>query len=135
MTDARQPFILAKIEHQNFTTLVSDSHHTLTVDEPYDKGGMDEGFTPQQLLASSLASCMAITLKMYADRKEWNPDTIEVKVNHSSIYDSEDPHLTAQVKIVGDLDEKQRARMYIIAQKCPIHKLLHKSLRIETHLV
>jgi putative redox protein len=135
MTDTREPFVLAKIEHQNYTTLVSDSHHTLTVDEPYDKGGMDEGLTPKQLLASSLASCMAITLKMYSDRKEWTPDTIEVKVNHNNIYDTEDPHLIAHVKIVGKLDEKQRARMHVIAQKCPIHKLLHKTLRIETHLV
>lgn len=135
MNTDKAPFILATLDDTNYTTMISDGHHQIMADEPYEKGGMDEGLTPKQLLASSLASCTAITLKMYADRKEWAIDEIEVKINYENVYDREDPHLISEVTLMGDLDEKQRERMAVIATKCPIHKILHHGLRIETILL
>lgn len=135
MNTERSQFILASLDDTNYSTVITDGHHQIMSDEPYEKGGMDEGLTPRQLLASSLASCTAITLKMYADRKEWKLENVEVKINYDHIYDREDPHLISQVKITADLDEMQRARMAVIATKCPIHKILHKGLRIETVMV
>ena len=134
MDTNRPPFVLAKLEDTNYTTLISDSHHHLIADEPYDKGGMDEGPTPRQLLAASLASCMAITLKMYTNRKEYAVEFIEVKVDHEYIYDQENPHFTAKVTIKANVDDAAKEKIGIIAQKCPIHKLLHRAVEIETEL-
>lgn len=135
MNTERSEFILASLDDSNYSTLITDGHHQIMVDEPFEKGGMDEGLTPRQLLASSLASCTTITLKMYADRKGWDMGTIEVKVNYDHLYDRDDPHLISEVKIIADLDETQRARMAVIATKCPIHKILHKAVRIETVMI
>lgn len=134
MDTNRPSFVLAKLDDTNYTTLISDSHHHIIADEPYDKGGMDEGLTPRQLLASSLASCMAITIKMYTDRKGYAVEFIEVKVNHEQIYDQENPHFAARVTIKTDVDKTAREKIGIIAQKCPIHKLLHRAVEIETEL-
>ncbi len=58
---------------------VSIRQHELTCDEPAEKGGTDEGPSPQELLAASLASCVAITIEMYATRKDWDVGTMEVE--------------------------------------------------------
>lgn len=63
--------VKASTTEENYQTLLTAGQHQIVADEPIDNGGKDTGFTPKELLASSLASCTAITLKMYADRKDW----------------------------------------------------------------
>ena len=124
--------IEASIGNSNYETSISYHGHQIKADEPLDKGGTNTGMTPKQLLASSLASCIAITLKMYADIKEYKMEQITVRSNYLSAFDKENPQLNVEVKLEGDLDEKAVKRMGIIAQKCPIHKLLAKSITINT---
>lgn len=97
--------------------------HELIVDEPPDRGGTDTGPRPTQLLAASLAGCMAITVEMYADRKGWDVGPIEVGVE--MVYDGPVPSsFDVKVTLPGELDEEQRRRLLVIATHCPVHRVL-----------
>ncbi len=135
MQESKLPYIIARLDAKNYTTKIWDHNHQIIADEPLDKNGQNLGMTPKQLLAGSLASCTTITLKMYADRKEWPIDAIEVEVACDKIYDAEDPCLDVTVKLEANLDEAQRKRMALIATKCPIHKVLSRSLTVNTVLI
>lgn len=124
----------ASIGTDKYKTTVTAGQNNIIVDEPLDKGGLDLGFQPLELLAASLASCTVITLKMYADHKEWLIDSFDIDV---MIEQSEDKKLTKFVRKIsfeGQLDEKQQARIVAIANACPIHKILHSQITIDTVL-
>jgi putative redox protein len=100
-----------------------EAAHTLVVDEPVEVGGTDTGPRPTQLLAASLASCTAITVEMYADRKGWDVGSLEVDVEVA--YDGPMPSTFAvALKLSRELSEEQRRRLLVIAAKCPVHKIL-----------
>ena len=97
--------------------------HELRVDEPGEAGGTDSGPSPTQLLAASLASCVAITVEMYAGRKGWDVGSLEVDVEVGC----EGPVPTSfevGLKLPAGLDDDQRGRLLTIATKCPVHKVL-----------
>lgn len=95
--------------------------HVLVVDEPSERGGTDTGPRPTQLLAASLAGCTAITVEMYADRKGWDLGKVEVEVT----YDHHVPdEFRVSLWLPAELDEEQRRRLLLIAEKCPVHKVL-----------
>ena len=97
--------------------------HALRVDEPAEKGGADTGPSPTRLLASSLASCIAITVEMYAERKGWDLGAVEVDVEVG--YDGPVPtSFEVGLKLPADLGEEQRRRLLVIATKCPVHKVI-----------
>jgi putative redox protein len=98
--------------------------HRLTADEPEEKGGGDNGPKPTELLAAALASCTAITIEMYADRKEWDLGQVEVNVNFTEASASEPPKFGVQIKVPNELDSEQRERILVIASKCPVHRAL-----------
>jgi putative redox protein len=109
--------------------------HTLVVDEPAARGGTDTGPRPTQLLAASLAGCTAITVEMYADRKGWDVGAIEVDVEVG--YDGAVPSTYAvTLKLPRELDREQRRRLLVIAEKCPVHKVLagEASVTVSEHL-
>ena len=100
-----------------------DGRHNLRVDEPAEAGGADTGPRPTELLGASLAGCIAITVEMYAGRKGWDVDTVEVDVEIA--YDGPVPSsFEVGVKLPGELDDVQRRRLLVIATKCPVHKVL-----------
>jgi putative redox protein len=97
--------------------------HVLVADEPIAAGGTDTGPSPTRLLAASLASCTAITVEMYADRKGWDVGPIEVDVDVA--YDDHDPSsFSVALKLPPALSDEQRQRLLVIAAKCPVHKIL-----------
>jgi putative redox protein len=98
--------------------------HRLIADEPEEKGGTDQGPKPTELLAAALASCTAITIEMYADRKEWELGQVEVNVNFTEATASEPPKFGVQIQVPAELDEEQRERILVIAGKCPVHRAL-----------
>ena len=98
--------------------------HELTADEPKDEGGDDEGPSPQELLAASLASCTAITMEMYAQRKGWDVGDMSVDVNYEPAQRGSPTRFEMVVKMPKELPEDQRQRLMQIAAKCPVHRTL-----------
>jgi putative redox protein len=108
----------------HFTHAVSIRDHQLTVDEPRDRGGDDEGPSPEELLAASLASCTAITIEMYAQRKGWDIGSIEVDAEFSPAERGCPTRFSLVLRLPAHLDDEQVASLRVIAAKCPIHRTL-----------
>jgi putative redox protein len=109
----------------------------IVVDEPAADGGTDTGPRPSQLLAGSLAGCTAITIELYAKRKGWDVDGLEVAVEMSSEGEGEavpahavPTHFVVEVALPDGLDDEQRRKLMIIAEKCPVHRLLEHGAHI-----
>jgi putative redox protein len=98
--------------------------HRLIVDEPQDRGGRDQGPKASELLAASLASCSAITIEMYADRKGWQLGDVEVAVEFTEASTESPASFDVTVRIPAKLDADQHKRILAIVAKCPVHKVL-----------
>jgi putative redox protein len=108
----------------HFTHTVSMGEHQLVVDEPREVGGDDEGPSPAQLLAASLAACTAITMEVYAQRKGWEIGPIEVDAEFMPAEPGAPTRFSLVLRLPADLDEEQVASLRMIAAKCPIHRTL-----------
>ena len=98
--------------------------HRLIADEPAEKGGTDQGPAPSELLAASLGSCTAITLEMYAGRKEWGLGTVEVAVDYSEATVDDPTTFDVTITLGAELSDEHLDRLRTIASKCPVHKAL-----------
>jgi putative redox protein len=101
----------------------------IVIDEPTADGGTDTGPRPSQLLAGSLAGCTAITIELYAERKGWDVEGLEVTADMSSEGEgvpahAVPTHFVVEVALPDGLDDEQRRKLMIIAEKCPVHRLL-----------
>jgi putative redox protein len=110
---------------------VTIREHELTADEPKEQGGDDEGPSPQELLAASLASCTAITMEMYAQRKGWEVGDITVDVNYEPAQRGSPTRFELLVKMPKELPEEQRLKLMQIAAKCPVHRTLEGEVMFE----
>jgi len=107
-----------------FTHRISARDHEIVADEPATLGGEDEGATPQELLAASLAACTAITMEMYAERKGWEIDPIEVECEYEQAERGAPTDFRLTLRLPSTCSEEQRARLAVIAAKCPVHRTL-----------
>jgi putative redox protein len=98
--------------------------HRLIADEPEDNGGGDQGPTPTELLAASLASCTAITIEMYADRKGWDLGDVEVRADFTEASADVAAKFKVDIRSPAQLSDEQRERILTIAHKCPVHRAL-----------
>ena len=98
--------------------------HRLIADEPQDRGGGNRGPKPTELLAASLATCTAITIEMYADRKEWDLGKVEVAVDFTEASSDSPAKFEVEIKTPAQLSDEQRERILVIAGKCPVHRAL-----------
>ena len=122
----------ASITSTHYSVKLQDGRHEFIADEPIAKGGGDTGPAPDEILEASLASCTAITLRMYADRKEWKVTEIDVTVSLERI-DSK-TIFTRSIKLEGEIDETQRERLLQIAKACPVSKTLLGEIEINSHI-
>ncbi|KRP13380.1 MAG: hypothetical protein ABR95_12825 [Sphingobacteriales bacterium BACL12 MAG-120813-bin55] len=106
-----------------YATRVTAANHQLVLDEPATSGGKDLGATPSQTLCAALASCIGITLRMYANRKEWDTGDIAVEVELDR--SGTTPVFTIGLSYSKPLSQEMVDRLQVIAGKCPVHKLLH----------
>jgi putative redox protein len=130
---------------RGFATYVTAGGHALRADEPVAAGGTDSGPGPYDLLLAALGTCTGMTLRLYADRKGWPLERVEVKLHHDRIHaaDCADCETRAglvdrierEITLHGALDSEQRARLLEIADKCPVHRTLTSEIHIETRLV
>lgn len=123
---------LAQTGLAKYQTTITSGNHRIITDEPISNGGADTGIDPQALLLASLGSCTAITLRMYLDRKQWPVQEINVNIELFST------GLMQSIKCTigynGELSAEQELRLMQIANACPVHKILAKSMVIETVL-
>ena len=110
---------------------VTIRQHQLSVDEPVETGGNDEGPCPQELLAASLASCTAITIEMYAKRKGWDLGTVEVAVQYTPAERGYPTKFSVDLRLPADCTDEQRERLQVIAAKCPVHRTLEGEVMFE----
>jgi putative redox protein len=98
--------------------------HHLCVDEPADQGGDDSGPSPQELLAAALASCTAITMEMYAQRKGWDVGDVEVIADYTPAERGAPTRFNLVLRFPEHLSDEQVERLRVIAAKCPVHRTL-----------
>ena len=98
--------------------------HRLIADEPEDTGGRDQGPSPTEMLAGALASCTAITIEMYADRKDWDLGDVEVSADFTKATHEAPPKAKVEIRIPAELSDEQREKLLVIAHKCPVHRAL-----------
>lgn len=114
------------------TSTISARQHTWTADSPQDEGGADQGPTPEEMLMGALGSCMAITGKMYADRKGWPVTRIAVTLDFERFDGDKYPahhgearfvhEVREEIIIEGDITDEQRARIRSIMGRCPVRR-------------
>jgi|TARA_B110000902_G_scaffold224244_1_gene261568 putative redox protein len=118
---------------ENYLMEIKTTNHTVMVDEPKSIGGSDQYPNPAQYLLSALASCTAITIKMYADKKGWNVGEINVDVKMKEVVSTGQPRKTIvkAVQFENHLKDEQIDRLLTIGSTCPISKLLEQPVNME----
>ena len=124
--------------------IIKAGPHTLIADEPREAGGSDAGPDPYSFLLAALGACTSMTLQMYAKRKGWPLEKVEVSLTHSRIY-AKDCEVCATkeesisrierfISLTGPLSDEQRARLLEIARRCPVHRTLTSEISIIDYL-
>jgi putative redox protein len=108
--------------------------HRLIADEPAEAGGDDDGPTPQELLAASLASCTSITMQMYAKRKGWDIGPVEVECTYEMPERGAATHFKLILRLPRGATDEQAERLRTIATKCPVHRILAGEVSIEERI-
>jgi putative redox protein len=120
----------AHIGTDQYATTLQVAGRTLIADEPDSNGGKDAGLAPYDFLLSALASCTAITLRMYADHKQWPVKAVDVALHFRREGDAE--FIDRVVTIDGDLTPEQRDRLLQVTERTPVTKTLKQGLTIAT---
>jgi uncharacterized OsmC-like protein/pimeloyl-ACP methyl ester carboxylesterase len=123
--------------------ITSGQRHHALADEPASYGGTDRGMSPYGFLSAGLGACTSMTIRMYARRKGWPLAHVGVDVTHGKVHaqDAAAPgedkvdSFTRVIRLEGELDADQRARLLEIADRCPVHRTLERRSHIETRLV
>ena len=126
--------IKGNIQKNHYKTTLTNGRHELVADEPTDIGGTDLGFRPSELLSSALATCTCVTLRMYADRKAWALEDVQVSINFEWDNATKTTHIKRHITLVGDLSNDEKTRLMDIADKCPTHKILSNPIVIASVL-
>jgi putative redox protein len=122
---------IARRENGTLRHDVEIRQHMLVADEPEDHGGDDSGPSPQELLAASLASCTAVTMAMYAERKGWNIGEVAVDVDYEPAQRGSPTRFRMDIQMPKELPEEQRERLLQIGAKCPVHRTLEGEVMFE----
>lgn len=126
-------------------TEVQAGSHALVADEPSSVGGTDAGPTPYDLLLAALGACTGMTLRMYADRKEWSLEQVRVHLTHEKMHAEDCKHcdtaeerldrIEREIELTGELTSDQRSRLLEIANKCPVHRTFEGEIDVQSRLL
>jgi putative redox protein len=116
---------------------VTARNHTWIVDEPVETGGGDQGPGTFEELLSSIGTCGAITMCMYARRKEWPLEGVEIELEYERLKTSGSGRVSeirSRIRLKGDLSEEQRSRLVEISQRCPVKRAVEGEVRFQAEL-
>jgi len=123
---------------------ISVGPHLLQGDEPVSAGGSDVGPNPYELLLAALGSCTSMTVRMYADRRQWPLEGVHIELSYARVHAEDCTACDQELKLVdgiemelsffGELSESQRQRLMEIANKCPVHRTLESPIPIRARL-
>lgn len=127
-----------------FAQSIQVGTHELRADEPVSVGGTDTGPSPYDYLLAGLGACTSMTIRLYADRKQWPLQGVAVYLRHSRVHaadcadcetkEGKIDRIEREIELAGPLTDEQRSRLLEIAKRCPVHRTLTAEIRIETHL-
>jgi putative redox protein len=128
-----------------YLQIISVGPHVLQADEPSDSGGNDAGPNPYELLLAALGACTSMTVRMYAERKQWPLKEVQVSLSYARIH-AEDcaecdtkigmvDRIEVEISFTGDLSEDQQRKLFEIANKCPVHRTLVSQVHIGARLL
>ncbi|MBK8551102.1 MAG: OsmC family protein [Ignavibacteria bacterium] len=142
MTESKNTISISNSD--GFKTEIISRGHSLISDEPIESNGRDEGMTPYELLLSALGACKAITVRMYAQKKDIPLKNILINLSHKKIHsddclDYENKEckiddIEVEIELTGDLNDEQRKRLIEISEMCPVHKTLTSVTKINSSL-
>jgi putative redox protein len=142
--DQAQAQVIARVGARGLATEIQAGEHRLRGDETIASGGTGTGLSPYDFLLASLGSCTAMTLRLYADRKNWPLEGVVVALDHNRIYaeDCADCEkktgridvIERRIELLGPLSDAQRTRLREIADHCPVHRSLTGEIKIRTTL-
>jgi putative redox protein len=115
-----------------YAVTIETRHHALTADEPKGLGGGDAGAAPFELVMAGLAACTAITLRMYAERKQWKLDRVAIELK--CLENGDRVRVERIMAFEGELSSEQRARLTDIAERTPVTRALKSGMDIRTSL-
>jgi len=127
--------ITSRIKKENYKTEIhSVSGNVVIADEPIEMGGKNLGFSPKELLAAALAACTSATVKMYADRKAWDLQEVNVNIELEYLKEENKTIINRTLEFIGNLDEAQKSRLLAVANACPVHKILSNPIEIRSEM-
>ncbi len=137
--------VVRETREAKFTQTVTAGRHHLRADEPVASGGTDSGPGPYDFLLAGLGACTSMTLRLYAEQKQWPLERVTVRLSHQKIHaaDCADcetregriDRIDREISLAGALSPEQRTRLMEIADKCPVHRTLHSEVSIKTRQV
>lgn len=133
----KEPCASVEIGKNNYRAEIRADGHIIVSDEPLELGGNNEGMNPSLLLLASLGSCTAITLRMYADRKEWPIEKVRIDLSMDVIKSEfqQTTYIKKHLHFEGPLTDEQKERLIQIADHCPLHRILSNPVVITTNAV
>ena len=118
------------LTNKNYLAEAKMRNHFVVTDVPVTDGGEDSAPTPVEYLLTAIGSCVAVTLRMYAARRNW--DVGEITVNVFQLKDEQGSYLTEEISFENDITEDQRKRLLVFAGKCPVARMVKGETRIES---
>ena len=134
--------VIVKSGEDKYAQTILVGHHLFQGDEPFDVGGRDAGPNPYELLLAALGTCTSITVRMYADRKGWPLEEVQVRLAYAMVQAGDCgtsngelvDGIEEELIVTGHLSEAQRKRLTEIAARCPVHRTLSSPIQICTRL-
>jgi putative redox protein len=137
-------FVVVNSTRSGLVQRVTVGPHLILADEPIESGGTDAGPNPYELLLAALGTCTSMTVRLYAERKQWPLQRVRVRLAHSRVHKQDAAEcenakgmvdrIEREISFTGDLSQMQRQRLLEIANKCPVHRTLTSAIQIDTSM-
>jgi putative redox protein len=110
---------------------------SLETDAPKDNEGRGEAFSPTDLLATALGTCMLTVMGILARRKGWHMKGARVTVDKHMVADPvrRVGQLVLRFEMPAGIPMEARKPLERAALTCPVHQSLHPDVKIETAFV